>query len=63
MAQQLHALACQVACAAFFARIDMPLGQQPESQQLRQIGRIGEIAAVLQPIVFPDGSGMGQLTR
>ncbi|WP_208328590.1 hypothetical protein [Paraburkholderia sp. BL6665CI2N2] len=63
MAQRLHALACQVACAAVFARIDMPIGQRPELQRLRQIGRISEIAAVLQSIVFPDGNGMGQFTR
>ena len=54
------------ACYAKFAgstnqaRIDIALGQQPEPQQLRQIGRIGEISAVFKSIVFPDGSGMGQ---
>ena len=61
VAHQLQALARKVAHRALFPRIDIALGQQAQAKQLRQIPGIGEVPAVLQPLVLLDRARVRQM--
>src|SRR5215471_2115884 len=54
-------LAPQIAPRTFFAWIDVAFRQQPQPQQLRQIGCIGKVSAVLQSLVFLDRRRVRQM--
>jgi hypothetical protein len=58
---QTRAPTQQVTYRALRLRIDKPLRQQSEPQQLRQPGRVGVIIAVLQPTVLHDRRRIGQV--
>ena len=44
----------QIAHGARFTRIDIPLGQNAQAQQVRKVPGIGCIAAVLEPVILLD---------
>ena len=51
----------QIAHRTLGLGVDIPLGQQPEAQQLGQPGRVGVVVSVFQPAVLHDGRSVGQV--
>ena len=61
LAHQLAAFAQQVAHGTFLARIDVAGGQDAQAQQMRQVARIAEVAAVFEAALLLDGGGVDQV--
>lgn len=59
----MEASAQEVAHRAALAWVDVTLGQDAQAQQMRQVARIGLVAAVLESGVLRHGRSIGQMYR
>ena len=60
-AHQLHTLAGQVAHLTVLRRQDGAGRKDAQAQQVGQVARVGLVTAMLEPIVFLDRRGVGQM--
>ena len=61
LAHELAAFAQQVTHGALLARIDVAGGQNAQAQQVGQVARIAEVAAVLQTALLLDSGSVDQV--
>jgi hypothetical protein len=60
-AYQLHAFAGQVAHLTVLRRQNGAGRQDAQAQQVGKVARVGLVTAVLEPVVFLDRGGVGQM--
>ena len=61
LTHQLAAFAQQVAHGTFLARVDVASRQNAQAQQMRQVARVAEVAAVFKAVILFDGGSVDQV--